>query len=260
MKTAVLLAAYTINDYTTKLGKRYIQLLQKHFKDADIYVGINLSPLQDELIQLLNESGLNIKNEVTPEHRVTDSDASAYQTALRLLKSSGKKYDLCFFMHYKGATYQDSRYITKLHLQALLEDRIRIESLFARNKKIGLYSLAGWTYDGGPWAETAHEYIKLPYPIQLQIQPIFTFYVIRGSAVQYIIKNATDAFFDQRLPNRYFFENIPPQMVFGQGYEPYIDQFWIYDNRGLTILPEHIARERFENKIIKWRTDNNIQG
>src|ERR1700690_10413 len=131
MKVAVLLAAFPSNDYTVELGTQYIELLQKNFKDADIYVGINESLYQHQLIQALDASGLQVKYALTPNELVTSSDASAYQTALRLLKSSRCKYDLCFFMHYKGATYQDSRYITKLHLQALLEDRIRVESLFA---------------------------------------------------------------------------------------------------------------------------------
>ncbi len=245
-RSAIVFASYINNDDTLRLGHRFLEVFQSKFFDCDIFIGINPCQKQKEWVNAIENSPLNIKFALTPPDLVMDSDASAYQTALRLLKESHCEYELVWFGHTKGCT--SGRYdITDSYINNLFLKRDVINEIF-RNPEFGIYGL-----------ECVLHPEKIEYRISeyrtYKFNPLmilYSFYVIRGNIVDDFIHNCREAFFTQKLKgDRYFFERDFYQIVFMQGYLPMAENVvQLYFNNWDRIVSD---RRAFNNRIKGWR-------
>ena len=78
---------------------------------------------------------ISITYDFVSEDLNIDSDASAYQLALKLLKESGKEYKLIRFFHTKGVT-KNREYIKKELFTSFLNKRYQISKKFENNNSI----------------------------------------------------------------------------------------------------------------------------
>src|SRR5690348_819586 len=101
MKSAVIFAMYLPTQFRAEL---YVNAVKKYFPDCDVYIGLNTSFIGAE--NYLNQRGFNNVVHVDKKLEVT-SDASAYQAALKLLKSKNIEYKNVYFMHTKGISYPE---------------------------------------------------------------------------------------------------------------------------------------------------------
>ena len=91
MKKCIIFASHIPTPDKLFVGVESLNKFVESFSDYDVYIGINNScqAWYDCLEQYSKK--LNLFQETTPEHLLIDSDASAFQSALRLLKMSGNK-------------------------------------------------------------------------------------------------------------------------------------------------------------------------
>ena len=85
-KKCIIFASHIPTPNKLYVGKQFLDKFVESFHDYDIYIGINNSC--DEWAKMIEDYSdkLNIFYEITPLNLLINSDASAYQTALRLLK------------------------------------------------------------------------------------------------------------------------------------------------------------------------------
>ena len=227
MRTAILFAIYFANDYGLKVARSFLDRF-KAFEDADIYVGINPAEKMREWISDLRAP--NIRYAQTPDHLVIDSDASAYQTAFRLMHESGRRYDLLWFGHTKSASTGRWNW-AEYFGEKFFGRRIAVEHEF-EDPDVGTYGPQAVIHPE-PILDCITPYLKLPYPM-LPIMYVHTFYACRGQPVHYFLKHC-ERFLTDPLPAggrmrpdgepieatpRYFFERDFYQLVWKQGYVP----------------------------------------
>ncbi|MBG0776639.1 MAG: hypothetical protein H0S85_09430 [Desulfovibrionaceae bacterium] len=217
-RTAIVLASYMTGEAYLRYWQRLLRLFGDEFPEADLFVGVNPCPLAEPWLAALDASGLAVRSAVTPAGKVVASDASAYQTALRLLRDSGGRYDLVWFAHTKGATSNavDALSANVIELFLNKEGVIR---LFAEEPRCGLFAAAGVVL---PKPRTlVDRYRSFRYP-PLALSPIFTCYAVRGAPLHAFLDGCDVSFFDARIPGTHFFEFDFPQAVFRQGYAPVV--------------------------------------
>jgi len=94
MKKCIIFASHIPSPDKLFVGVELLNIFVKSFNEYDIYVGINNSCREwHDCIDKYSKY-LNIFSETTPGHLLIDSDASAFQSALRLLKNTGNKYGI----------------------------------------------------------------------------------------------------------------------------------------------------------------------
>lgn len=139
MNNLVFLASHIPNAGALSVGVEiFDEYIKKYLPDADIVVGINPSPVQNEWIEIIKRYTDNY--EVVPEHRVVNSDASAYQQCLviydRIRKQ--KKYDNIWFIHTQG-TKSGRHDCRRNHMNVLLGKKdFCLERLYS-DVNIGAY-------------------------------------------------------------------------------------------------------------------------
>jgi len=252
----IMLAAWPGSQHSLTIGKYFLKTYEEYFPDATIYIGINDGPFLEQWLEILKASNLNILYDITPKAITMNSDASAYQTALKLYKESGNVHDLIWFNHFKGASHAEHElqaYQFYSQTDGLMCNRHEIEQVFLDNDAVGLYALTGWPIhhdklDIGHEDDFSSRYLTLPYST-LRITVVYTFYVARAKAIRYIVDNATVDFFEQPYPHRFFFEQDFYHMIFRQGYIPIIKI--PYPGHGFT-------QQTFTTIIDKWKADNNL--
>jgi hypothetical protein len=217
MSNAVVFAGWFPN---LERSNYYINDMKKHFKDEDVYFGVNPSSTNfHKTLGLIGYDNVSI----TPDNRVVNSDASAFQTALELLKKSNKTYETIYFLHTKGMSYNNQAWFSSYdsyylgffrHLQQINtilknEENVGGVSYVGRNEPMhgSGYSLAlDKYYDFGENNQTSN------------IMSLITFYAIRGKIIKEFIDNCNTSFFTDTL-DRYFFETSFPLIVDKMGYE-----------------------------------------
>lgn len=219
MRPGIILASYPVSQHALDLGRRFIRIYETHFPDAVIYIGINSAPLMNEWAEIFQESSLEIYYDITPKNLELCSDASAYQTALRLYKDKSINHDLVWFNHFKSVTHRETYGIADREIDELLLCRSQVEDVFA-NPLIGFYANKGWRY-GHDMPDQVSKYYEFTYP-HFRIQPLFTFFVVRGIALQNLVQNGDISLLNEPLPDRYFMENNALQLICRQGYLPHI--------------------------------------
>jgi hypothetical protein len=245
MNHGILLASFPNTENSLAIGARFLDFYTRNFPTATVYVGINPAPLQDRWIDMLKASSLEIFYAITPEELSLNSDASAYQTALKLVKEQNKEHDLLWFTHFKSVTNTDTKHLANDLASDLLSNPAYIEDVF-KDPSIGLYGINGWTYNQEV-ADYISPYFSFPYT-NLGVQVLWTFFVLRADPVMHFLNNCSDNFFNTRLPHRYFFENDFYQVVFRQGYLPHIRDF-MQSSNGTRSYAEKIAQWKVENKL-----------
>jgi len=252
MRPAIILGAYPVNDYALGLAQYLFDLYKEHLPEAVLYIGINTPSYHEQLVSMLKGYPFEVHHALTPEHLIIRSDASAYQTALRLYKEHNKEYDLLWFQHFKGATHEATRTMAKDRLREQIENRVVIEKTFKNNPLLGLYAHTGWGFnhsmmDPGNSEDYTSHYFDFKYSL-LKITALYSIFVARAAAVKSFVDNCSPSFFTEKLGSVYFFENDFSQIIFRQGYTPYLEE------------DEYCPRQHQDKIIEDWKIQNNIKG
>jgi len=233
MVSAVVLATYLPSRRSLAILIETLDYLEQHFGDCDIYVGINPSPYVSLGIELLRKSSLNFRYIEAPAHLDTRSDASAFQAAMLIMKQSQASYDLVYFMHLKGssltaeyeavsASGDKVEFNIFKRLLDVFRDRTYVENVFQSEPYTGTYSylLAKKSNPIPDLTSAFMDFSLPPFPPYLHY---YTFYAVRGSALEQVIDELSNDFWGMNLfkiSDRYFFELHFPQMIWRQGFLP----------------------------------------
>lgn len=265
-RSCIIFACTILTEDRLFVLKEFLDEFKKNFTNSDIYIGINPESISSVEV-ILHESNLNIVaiDRASPE-LYTSSDASAYQIALKLLKDSGRIYDVGWFIHTKGGVNSYSDYLRKWYIDNLLADKHYIETFLSENTDIGSYGLLGLEYDTNrAYSETDTEIPlfenklskELPYT-HVNFFYIHTLYVVRGEVLNNFFSLITDKWFQSKL-DRYYFEGVFPFIVSRLGYFPYISNK--YSMNGVDLSEKYniwisennlLYYEKYNNK---YRTD-----
>jgi hypothetical protein len=252
---ALVFASFFPTSQSIDVGRYYLNIFRQNYSDCDIYIGIKPSPVITEWIAVLeSRHDLRISYSVADESLVIDSDASAFQAALRVMAHSGKEYETVFFGHSKGSTNQRDR-ILKMLERDYWRKRGVISSLFQAYPQHGIYSAAATIACPPVYSNRAiiHNYCNFRYKNLHNVAPLFTFYAIRGELVAGFLAECDLSFFDEKLYNRYFFEDIFPHIVSANGYLPmfrHLETIYIRNKVNYRIL---------ENDLRAYLAANSIQ-
>lgn len=208
--------------------RRFLETFKSKFSDSDFYIGINPGSL-DNIEDIINEYKLNSQIARADVSLYSESDASAYQIALKLLYDSNKKYDNYWFIHTKSGVNSHSDYLREWYINNFLNRRENIEIILS-NKDIGSYGILGLEYDPNRhYNETDTEISlwennisdELPYT-HANFFYIHTLYVLTHEPMEKFFKLITNSWFNSKL-DRYYFEGIFPFIVSRSGYFPYLE-------------------------------------
>lgn len=224
-KNAIVFACWFPN---LQRSPYYINDMQKNFKDIDIYFGVN--PSGTNYHKTLNLIGYD-NVAVTPPERVAPSDASAFQTALELLKKSGNEYETIYFIHTKGMSYtDDSAWMTSYdsYYLGFFRQLKEIEKVLSSNELVGGVSYVGRKepMDKSGYSTALDKYYDFEANMPVaNIMSLITFYAIRGNIVKKFLDGVKPDFFTDTL-DKYFFETSFPLIVDKLGYERHHLVMW----------------------------------
>lgn len=228
-KSCILFACTILSEDRLHVLTEFIEQFQSNFSDSDLFIGINPDsiPVVEEL--LLN-SGLRIKAmSRVSEELYTESDASAYQLTLNLLKQSKIDYEYCWFIHTKGGVNSHSDYLRKWYMDNFLEHRSDIENFIRDLPEIGSYAMLGVEFDRYRTYSEQDELLPIfskeitkdfPFPF-IEYFYIHTLYLIKGNIVKNFFSIIPSEWFQTKL-NRYYFEGVFPFLVSRTGYLPFL--------------------------------------
>jgi len=219
MKKCILFASHIPSENKLFVGKESLDKFVESFSDYDIYIGINNSCVEwiDTVKEYSNK--LSIIYEITPKNLLDTGGGAAYQTALRLLKNSGVKYDIYWFGHTKGAT-SNCHNFRKEVFGLFWDQKEKIEYEIFENG-YSLYS----PYIG----VTGQNYLNTTIPVFIKGEPnddlcsFYSFWVHSGEVVNEFIDRCIPEFFNTNLLSfkriggndgidRYFFERDFPMI------------------------------------------------
>lgn len=248
--TAIVFASYMPDEHALGIGEEFLAVFAEHFADADVCIGVNPSACQDAWRARIAGCGLRARQALVETHRVIDSDASAFQAALTLLRDSGETYDLIWFGHTKGVTTKDLR-LTRWFIDKLFRRRQAVERVFD-DPMCGVYGLQAVLLPEKN-VDVITPYCRLPYP-QLDIMFTHTFYVCRGKPVHEFLRRCDRSFFDERIKgDRWFFERDFYQIVFMQGFHPVAcDVAQLHFNNWDRVVSN---RETFDARVRQWKEE-----
>lgn len=196
MKKAVIFASYIPTKDKLYIGEEFLDLFDKLYSDYDLYVGVN--PSCEEWIKLLEKKSINYK--ITEEKFVINSDVSAYQSALRLLKESANEYDLYTFAHTKGVT-SNAHTFRKQVFDQFLTKNLEIEKIFKDDDTVGLFSL--WVTKcstKGSIRESLNVFLGETNECQnTDTMTQYTFFTMKGIVLNKFIKKVNNLFWDKKI-------------------------------------------------------------
>jgi hypothetical protein len=218
---SIIFASHIPNPSRLYVGKEFLDKFLELFSGYDIYIGINNSC--KEWYNLLDEysSRLNISYATTSPALLVDSDASAFQTAISLLKATNKRYDLYWFGHTKGATSGCDDF--RQHVFNIFWNR---KEVVEKRMELGysIYSpFIGMTTPG---------YLNTTLPIIVDgkdnddLSGFYTFWVHSGEVINKFLERCKPIFFEKKITllertiedrygrfcDRYFFERDFPMI------------------------------------------------
>ena len=226
MKKCIIFASHIPTPDKLFIGVESLNKFVESFSDYDIYVGINNScqAWYDCLAQYSKK--LNLFQETTPEHLLIDSDASAFQSALRLLKKSGNKYEIYWFGHTQGATsgsHEIRNEITNIfwNKKKIIEQKIIKDGFSIYSPFMGTCSDRNGNVDEKQMNSSLSLFID-GYENN-GLSSYFTFWIHRGEIINRFIENSKEIFFNYKLINfkinnegntidKYFFERDFPMI------------------------------------------------
>lgn len=220
--------------------ERFITAFENEFINADFYIGVN--PVNaDTIVQIIEKSALNFQISMVAPELYTQSDASAYQAALKMLRDSRKKYDNYWFVHTKSGFNSHSDHLRDWYINNLLHKRTEIENFIAE-EGVGSYGLLGAEYDTTKYYPKQDVELPLWENIINDDLPfthahffyIHTLYVVAHKPMEKFLQLVTDTWFESLL-TRYYFEGVFPFIVSRAGYFPYIEN--IVSMNGINLQP-----------------------
>lgn len=217
MKNAVIFAMYLPNPARAQI---YIDALKTYFGDCDVYIGLNSSFIGVE--KYLNQHGFFNIVYVNKNLEVA-SDASAYQAALKLLKSKNIEYKNVYFIHTKGISYPEpERWMISCrdYFLGFCRQRNKIdENLELENCGMSAPIGRAETMNNGGYSKEMDKYCPGMKQTDVEdIMSLITFYGIKGSVVKHFLDNCIPQFFETKL-DRYFFETSFYLIVDKMGYK-----------------------------------------
>lgn len=234
MISIVIFAGYFPTEESIDSGRDFLKLFQENYADCMFFIGLNPADKNEEFINLLEKSGLNFLHDTTPENLIIDSDASSYQTALRLAirwfhknENSKPKIKNSYFFHSKGATNPTSISIRKLFIE-FFERREYIEKILD-SPTIGSYSIfLGKIKEREYHLNKISKFLDVPYFYTYLY--FHTIFAVKGDALNLFLQHCTEDFFSTNLQDRYFFERDFLHMIWGQGFIPYAEKIVDWNN------------------------------
>jgi hypothetical protein len=208
--------------------RRFLETFESKFPDSDLYVGINPGSL-DNIEDIISEYKLNSQTARVDVSLYNNSDASAYQAALKLLRDSGKQYDNYWFVHTKSGVNSHSDYLREWYINNFLSRRNSVEN-FITTEGVGSYGMLGLEFEPfKQYNETDTEISlfenniseDLPYT-HANFFYIHTIYTLAHGPMEKFFSLVTDEWFNSKL-DRYYFEGIFPFIVSRSGYFPYLE-------------------------------------
>jgi hypothetical protein len=146
LKTCVLFAVGIGPNTKLIVLHEYLTMLKQNFADSKIYAGINLTANLN-VEPMLDQSGLDLEfKRVTDPNFHVDSDASAYQLALKMMMESGEKYDVVWFVHTKGGFHERDD-IRQLYMENFFPRRKYIETKFEELEHLGVFGYRAGHYN-----------------------------------------------------------------------------------------------------------------
>ena len=262
MKNCIIFSCTIISEHRIDVLRRFLQTFQTHFSDCDIFVGIN--PVSLNIVEAVIESyGLNIKSiDRCPIELYCESDASAYQIALKRLLESGNEYENYWFVHTKSGVNEHSNYLREWYIDNFLSKRQSIESFINNTPDIGSYAMLGLEYDDlREYTETDCDIDifkntitdKLPYT-HANLFYIHTLYVINKKPMQIFLSLISNKWFETKL-DRYYFEGVFPFIVSRSGYFPYLENQYSCSSND---LQPYIEQWINTNNLEKYKNYTNI--
>lgn len=257
MKSCVIFAVSIFDHSKIHVLYEYLDVFKTHYSDCHFYIGINYGSIP-EVEEAVKSYGLAVTTTRVPENLYCESDASAYQAALKILKESDLRYDLYWFAHTKGAVNHRPGE-RSLYLTHLFSNRIAIQQFFQDYEYIGSYALRGVSTSaaGDNWATFNRDhYIEicsnlitesLPYT-HVNWSYIETMYVLNKYSVETFLSLTDENFYNTKIQERCYFEVIFPWISTRCGYFPYIEQSSCFFNRNISL----------KNITNDWIVKNNL--
>jgi hypothetical protein len=243
MKNSVIYGAWLNDD---RLNDVYLRTLAP-LNDCDFYVGFNHSTSKKFISDCLSRLPI-VAHKICPAELEVNSDASAYQAALKCYKESKKEeYKNVYFIHNKGASHPHPNYIND-YMVAFINHRAEIERML---ETYGGYCLYGSICSSisTEWNDLIKNMATFQYQKPLDVIWWCTVYAMQAKVVDNFILNVKDEFFKTKL-NRYFFEASFPLIVDKQGLLRYTKKFWAD--------PEKYTPELFKKKLNEYIDANKI--
>jgi hypothetical protein len=247
---------------------RFIETFKSKFSNSDIYVGVNPGN-SNNVETILQESNLNYQLAKVDASLYTESDASAYQVALKLLYDSKKKYDNYWFVHTKSGFNSHSDYLREWYINNFLNRCDEIE-YFMKSEEVGSYGMLGLEYDiTRQYAEHDVE-IDLWENIISDKLPcthayffyIHTIYALTNKPMEVFFNLITDKWFNSKL-DRYYFEGIFPFITSRAGCFPYLENIISMNgtnlqNHQLDWIKENQLENKYNHLLNKFKTNYNF--
>ena len=254
MKSCIIFSCTIISKQRLIVLHRFLQTFQQHFPDSDLFMGINPNSL-DEVESIINSYNLNVKFiQRCPVELYSESDASAYQIALKGLRDYNSEYENYWFIHTKSGVNEHSDYLREWYIDNFLSKRISIETFINQTPGIGSYGMLGLAYDENKSYDDTDVEIDIFKNIitdnlsftHAHFFYIHSLYVINKKPIHKFLNLITDKWFTTKL-DRYYFEGVFPFIVSRLGYFPYIENQFDCSSNDLT------------PKISDWITINKLE-
>lgn len=265
-KYAVIMASYIPSIDTLWIGEDILNKIKQYVPNNDIFIGINPSSCTKEWIDIVKKHTLNYG--ITPDNLVINSDASAYQTALKLYRDNGQKeYDLILFLHTQG-TKSGRHDVRNNHLNTLLENFKNLIELFDKDEKLGAY---GNTITPLPncWVDHESDFYLKRFGLDFVNRPIRCFLVgtmfaIKGDVLNNFIFKCNDSFFNEILHNPHT-NGVGDPWFFERDFIHIVDGFTNYYIKGENVINNYgvplnglTDLEHFKNLLNNWIIKNNV--
>lgn len=263
---AVIMASHIPSTNTLWIGEDVLKKVKQFLPEAEIFVGINPSSCTEEWVNVVKKYTGNYN--ITPNHLIINSDASAYQTALNVYKNKGEKYyDLVWFLHTQG-TKSGRHDVRESHLKTLLEGENDIINIFKNDEKLGAY---GNTITPLPncWVDSDWDFYLGRFGLEFINRPIRAFLVgtmftVRGNVLNNFIFNCKESFFNEILHNPHT-NGIGDPWFFERDFIHIVDGFTNHYIKGKNVINNYgvplnglTDSEHFENLLNNWVIKNNI--
>lgn len=224
MKDAVIFAGWMPSIHR---GKIYVDALKHFYGDCDVFTGLNSSLPYFEY-DLYKAGMYNVTR--TPLHLEVNSDASAFQSALRTFKNTKNTYDKVHFLHTKGVSYQtDEQWMGSCrdYFIGYCNRRNLVKEAFQSDPTVGCVSYVGKVepMNNSGYSTSIGKYFTTEQQNVEDIMSLVTFYSFDFKVLKQFLDTCHPTFFTDKF-DRYFFEACFPLVCDKLGYKRKFLQMW----------------------------------